>query len=628
MLDRMRSFASTWPARILIGALIVGLSVWGISNVFVNLGSNTVAWVGDQEISTRDFERALRGQLNAYAARFGTVPTVEEAIAQGVPTVVLQQLGASALVEGLASDFGMGASETRIADVVAEDPAFSNVMGGFDRQRFNDVLRQNGWTEAEYLAAQAGVVQRRQLVDALFRGLPAPATMREIVNRYQSDTRTLEYFTLSFTSVGPVPDPTDAELQGYLEANQARYRTRETRTIRLLTLTPETYAARLEITDTDLLAEYERTAARFITPPTRTVSTLDLPSGTVEAQFTVGGSGGMSFDTLVAEVGLADAIEPLGTLARADMTDAALAEAAFGLEAGQYTVIDGANGKRAVYVSAADPGGQQPFDAVRDRVRDALALARARDAMPELIDQIEEMRAALVSIDDIAGQFGLAVTAAAVTGDGGGLDSVPDLPEDARARVAQAAFQATPDRLIPAIPLSADSTVWFDLVAVEQARDQTLAEARDALVEDWTTERTDELLAERAEALAERIRQGEPIAEVAGTVGAFAQVSAPIGRGGDGAFIGQNVAGHAFDGGVGHAGSARNAESEYIVFEVADIQPADTGGTDDEVSANLTEALSQTAYTQFLAAIETDSGRLRVNQQVLQDLLNGVLGTQ
>lgn len=624
MLDRMRAFASTWPARILIVALMVGLAFWGISNVFVNLGSTTVATVGGQEISTRQFERALRAQLNAYADRVGALPSLDQAIAQGIPSSVLQQLAATAAMEGLATDFGMGASDARIADQVAKDPGFLNVMGGFDRQRFNEVLRQNGWTEAEYLGAQAGVVQRQQLVEALFRGLPAPATMQDIVRRYQSDTRTLEYFTLSFTNVGPIPDPTDGELQNHLEANQSRYRTAESRTVRVLALTPETYAASLEITDTDLLAEYERTAAQFVAPARRTVSTLDLPAG-VEAQFAVGASGGMDFQALVNQTGLADAVRSLGTLTRAEMTDAALAEAAFGLQAGEFAVIDGAGGKRAVYVSAADPGGQLPFEAAKDQLREKLALQKARDAMPDMIDQIEEMRAALVSIDDIAGQFGLSATPSVVTRDGGGLDAVPGLPEDARGRVAQSVFQATEGRLAAAIPLSADSTVWFDLVSVQAARDQTLAEARDAVVRDWTAERTDELLAARAAELADRLDQGEAIDVVASQVGAFPQVSTPIGRAGDGTFIGQNVAQAAFEGGVGYAGSARNAEGEYVVFQVDDIQAADTTGTDQEVASTLADVLSQSAYTQFIAAIETDAG-LGVNQQALQDVMNGVLG--
>jgi len=630
MLDRMRAFASTWPARILIVALMVGLAFWGISNVFVNLGSTTVANVGGQEISTRQFERDLRAQLNAYADRTGSLPTLEQALAQGIPGQVLQQLAASAAIEGLAADFGMGASDARIADLVARDPGFSSVMGGFDRQRFTDVLRQNGWTEAEYLDAQAKVAQRRQLVEALFRGLPAPTTMQDIVRRYQADTRTLDYFTLSFTSVGPIPDPGDAELQNYLEANPSRYRTEETRTIRVLALTPQTYAASLRITDTDLLADYERTAASYVAPATRTVSTVDLPSAGVEAQFNVGASGGMAFQTLLNQTGLADAVRSLGTLTRAEMTDDALAEAAFNMQAGDFAVIDGTNGtggKRAVYVSAADPGGQLPFDAVKDQVRDKLALEKARDAMPDVIDQIEESRAAMVSIDDIAGQFGLTATQAMVTGDGGGLEAVPGLPEDARARVAQAAFQATEGRLAAAIPLSADATVWFDLISVQAARDQTLAEARDAVLEDWTAERTDELLAARASDLADRVDQGEAIGAVAAEVGAFPQVSSPIGRGGDGTFIGQTVAQAAFEGGLDHAGSARNAEGEYIVFQVADIQPADTTGAADDVASTLADVLAQSAYARFVAAVEADAG-MGVNQQALQDVMTALLGTQ
>ncbi|MEX0860214.1 MAG: SurA N-terminal domain-containing protein, partial [Cucumibacter sp.] len=180
----MRAFASTFVARILIGVLIVGLSVWGISNVFVNLASTTVGRVGDQEISSREFQRAYISQVNAYAQQTGVVPTTEEARNLGIPAAVIQQLAASAALDGLAEGSGMGASETLIARKVAEDPNFSGAIGGFDAERFNSLLRQNGWTEAEYLGEQAGAVRREQLAQSLFIGLPPPQAMQHLVRRY------------------------------------------------------------------------------------------------------------------------------------------------------------------------------------------------------------------------------------------------------------------------------------------------------------------------------------------------------------------------------------------------------------------------------------------------------------
>ncbi|HUV32001.1 MAG TPA: peptidylprolyl isomerase [Devosiaceae bacterium] len=623
MLDRMRSFATTWPARILIGLLIAGLSVFGISNVFTNLGSDTVGNVGSQEISTRDFQRAYLAQVDSYASQAGFVPTVEEAISLGIPSQVLQQLAATAALDGLAGDFGLGASEAQVAEAISQDPNLRGLMGGFDRQRFTDALRQSGWTEAEYLDSQSRAVSRRQLGVALFDGLTAPRTMFEIAERYQSDKRTIEYFSVNFTAIDAIADPTDAELQAYLDANQANYVTTETRSIRALVLTPEVYARTLDIDEADLAAEYQRTAAQYFEPATRTVRVLALPAAATVTWFKLGLSNNKSFDTLLEETGLGEAVVDLGTVTREQIADPAVAETAFALDAGEY----GLAGESAVFVTAADPGGQQPFEAVRDQVHDQLGIARARDAMADIIDQIEERRAALSPIGDIAASFGLAATDATTDPAGDGLEALADLPAEARATLASAAFAADPDRLIPSIPLSANSTIWFDVTGSDPARSLTLEEAREQLVADWTADKTETALRARADELAARIQTGELHADVAIEIGGIPQVSAPIGRDGDSLSIGPNVARQAFAGGVGHVGAARNGDGEYMVFVVTDVQPAAIADAQEDWLPTFGQAIAQSVYSQFIVGLQADAG-LRINQQVLQDLLTNTLGTQ
>ncbi|MEX0859927.1 MAG: hypothetical protein WD017_03210, partial [Cucumibacter sp.] len=259
--------------------------------------------------------------------------------------------------------------------------------------------------------------------------------------------------------------------------------------------------------------------------------------------------------------------------------------------------------------------------------RAELALDRARDGMSEVIDQIEEARAALTPIADIAGRYGLTVAQATVDRTGGGLETVEALPEGARPQVAVAVFAADPDRLIPSIPLGSSATVWFDIVGADPARDLSLDEAREGLVAGWSAEKTEAALRVRAEELAARVVGGEPIADVAFELGAFSQISSPIGRGGDGLSISPSVAEQAFAGGLGHAGSARSAEGDYMVFSVTDIQPADPLGGDPGIEAALADALSQSVYGQFIARLVGDAG-LRINDQVLNDILTNVIGTQ
>ena len=67
MLNLMRRFATTLVGKILGGLLLIGMAGFGISNVILDLGSTTLARVGNEDITTTQFSRAYQQQLNQFA---------------------------------------------------------------------------------------------------------------------------------------------------------------------------------------------------------------------------------------------------------------------------------------------------------------------------------------------------------------------------------------------------------------------------------------------------------------------------------------------------------------------------------------------------------------------------------
>src|SRR5690606_20698682 len=196
------------------------------------------------------------------------------------------------------------------------------------------------------------------------------------------------------------------------------------------------------ITDDEIAAEYERTKDSRTRPERRHIRQVPLTTEQ-EAQFETGKAAGRTFDELLAEAGLT--ATDLGTLARSEVTDAQLAEAAFGLADGGFAIIPGIGGKRAVTATVTAPGGAVPLDEVREQIRESLALARARNDLIDILDQIEELRAAFRPLPEIAERYGLTLHTLDVTASGAELASVADLAEGDRARVAQAVFTASQD---------------------------------------------------------------------------------------------------------------------------------------------------------------------------------------
>ena len=617
MLDNLRRMGRTWFGKLLGAFLLVGLAGFGISNVLLDFGSNNVASVGEADITAVEFQRAYNDDVNRAAQRLGQVPSPQDALAMGIPSATLQRLASDAALNQLGLRMGIGVSDARLSQMLREDPTFAGTLGQFDPESFSQILRRTGYTESEYFSLQTKAARRQQIASALFADAAVPDAAEELLSRFTGDTRTIEYFVMNALSVPSVAQPTEAELAAYLEENQEQFRTEAQRTADILVLTPETLADTLEVTDAQVEEEYERTRESRIAPERRTIAWAPLATEEAQTLFAEGLANGRSFDELVAEAGVS--VTELGTLSRADITDAALAAAAFDLEAGAFTIIPGIGGQRAVTVTEIDEGGAATLEDVREDIRRSLALTQARDQYLDVLDQIEELRAAFQPLADIGERFGLPVQQVTLTEAGTALQDVATIAPENRARVATAIFAADEEGLDPTIVISANNNIWFDVTGIEPARDRTLDDVRDEVEPALLDARTADALEVAVAEAVERIEGGEPLADVAASVNQFPRTSQPLTREGDGTpELNRSVAAAVFGGGPGHIGSAVNGDGDYVVFEVAEVTPATE--TAPDAQAYLEETIQQSLYSDFVTGLRETAG-VTVNQQTLNQLL-------
>ncbi|SFZ82165.1 peptidyl-prolyl cis-trans isomerase D [Devosia enhydra] len=623
MLDSLRNLGRTFIGKVLVALLILGTASFGISNVIFDLGGNTVARVGDADISAREFQRSYNAQLNQYAQQTGRVPTPAEAESLGIPSVVLMRLGADTALARLGQTYGLGVSDSRLGQMVRQDPSFAGAVGQFDRASFVRVLQQSGFTEAEYFELQAQAARRQQLSAAFLADYSLPETAMQLVGRYAGDTRTIDYFVLGDESLLPPAEPTEEELAAYLTENQSRFRTVETRTAQIMILSPQSLADGIDITEEAIAAEFERTRDQRAASERRTIQQVVLNTDALRSAFEEGLAAGRSFDDLVDETG-ASVIE-LGTLARSEVADPNLAREAFALDPSTFAIIPGIGGRRAINVTAIESGSTATLDETRDPIRQSLALAEARRQQTQVLDQIEEFRAALRPLPEIAERFGLTVETVDVSATGAGLEGIEELPAGGSQLVATALFAAVEGRLAPGVALGSNAHAWFDLEAIEPARDQTLDEVRDAVVAAITAERTAAALAEQVDTVVARLDGGEDFANVAISLNQFPELSPPLGRNGDGsAVLTTEVAEAVFSGGIGHSGAARNANGDYVIFKVVDVVPAPEGSA-ERVRDFLQTSARNALYAEFVSGLRDTAG-LRINQQALTNLLATATG--
>lgn len=607
MLELLRRGARTWVAKALLILLVASFAVWGVSSSIATGSSNSVVTVGDVSVSPTDFRLAYERQVATYSRRFGTRLTSEQARALGVENDVYAELVAGASLDQLSRDMSLGLSEGRLAQLIADDPAFKGPNGQFDRLAFSSILRNAGLREDDYINNRSQVAVRSQVVEAVTDGYEAPQVLTEALRQYRNETRAVEYLLLTNANIEPVKAPTDDVLATWFEENKQRYRAPEFRKVTYVKLEAKDIADPASITDEAVREDYERGKDKYRTPETRTIEQLTFANRAAADAAATKLSSGTSFDELVTAEGKTATDVLLGDFTRERVPDQKLAEAAFAIPAdgGTSPVVDGAFGPVILRVSNIRPETTKSFDDVKDELREELALAQASEDLLNVHDRFEDTRASGASLADAANQNRLkAVTLEAVdaTGQDQNGEEILGIPE--QTTLLAEAFKT--DVGVEAAPVNygRDGFIWFEVQDIMPDRDRTLDEVKERVTADWTAEKQSEALKAKAEELAERIRKGATMATIAEELGLAVETKAGINRASEDAVLSPTAIAAAFGGPVRHVANAAGVGGEgQILLQVTEVNPEAT-----------TDALSNA--DQQIAAVARLSGDDILDQMV------------
>ena len=189
MLKRMREGGAYFIKGVMLVIVVAFIGtifvVWGVKSTPGDLARRgVVATVAGIDISTDDYQQALRQQMEVYKQLFGDKFDEKILESMNVKQQVVDQLIRRILVLQYAERLGIGVSPEEMAGEIRRIPAFAG-SAGFSRKRYLEVLRANGLTPERF---EAGM--RRDLIERKLENL-----IREAVKL--SDTETREAFQQS-----------------------------------------------------------------------------------------------------------------------------------------------------------------------------------------------------------------------------------------------------------------------------------------------------------------------------------------------------------------------------------------------------------------------------------------------
>ncbi len=632
MLEGMRKVSQGWAGRIFMGLIMLFISlsflVWGVGDIFRGFGSGKVAEVGKTEISSDAFRAAYQTQLQALQRQARRSITNDQARAMGLDRQVLNRLISEAILDDRARELGLALSEQEVGKSIINDPAFAGPNGKFDVTRFRDLLRDNGYTEQTFAREQSRSALRQEIVEALVGKLNTPTALLEAVHRYRAETRAVEYFDFGASAAGEIPAPSEQDIQTLFEARKASFRAPEYRKVVYLAVTPAALAKPENVSDADAKALYERVKGqRFGAAEKRELEQVVFADEKAAADALAKVKAGTSLADVAKEANLE--VAALGTVAKTDLFDKAIADAGFSLtQGGVSEPVKGQFGWALVRVGSISPESVKPFEEVAADLKRDIATERARKTAMELRDKIEDERTSGKALADAAKSLDLStnlIESVDATGRNPSGATV-DMPE--RDALLRAVFASDIGADNDVLSSREGGFVWFEILSIDPARERRLDEVKDQVIATWKDDEIAKRLTDKAVEIVAMIKAGQSMEDAAKAAGVELKRDDKVRRS-EPSSLPQGAVVRIFGLPVGDIASAAGEGQSRIVFKILDsVTPPMEADSDvmKSLGDQLRTALTEDLVTQYLAALQSHTG-VRINEAAVRAIVGGDTGS-
>ena len=620
MLKSMRSSAKSAPMKIFLVMLAIGFAMWGIDDVFRNVGSNDAAIkAGDYEISAleaaQDFDRTRRAYLPGA--------NNAEAIGQGLLGDVLNGLARRAVYAAEAERLGLTVTREMEKEYIASEPAFKDQNGQFNLLRFQDALNRAGLNEESYIEYIRQDLNSGQLLSAMLPGISYSDSLSERIGQWRLERRVIDYVTIKVDVKG-APVPSDAELDAWYADNKDIYKSPDLRAVTALVLSPEALLASVTVDDAEIRTAYDNQIDQYRDPERRTLRQMIFADDAKAQDAASAIKGGENFNN-VAETALALSEDDtlLGALTRDDLTEE-LAEPSFNAGAGELIgPIKTALGSHLILVEEITPEQVVSFDNVSKDIEENLKREKAIDLVYQRVGALEDSLASGANFEETAKSTGAElVQINGLDRSGNDIDGQPIDGIAGDTKFRQSVWTATIGEVGLVEETNADTFFVLRVDREDASAERPLADVKDRVVADMRRENAMTTARDQAEGMV----SDQDLAKSAKAAGLSVATSPAMRR--DGVNFDHTaarlIATKAFGLDPNVLDYIETGE-EVVVLRVTDVQAADA-----EALAEETERLKASLSANLATSIEgiignglVDIHSLSINAGAVQALLVG-----
>lgn len=404
MLDLLRRNASGPFGLTLIILLVLAFSVWGIGDIFRNYDVGTLARIGDREVDSQEFLFRYNREINRISNELERFVSNEEARDSGIDIQILTNLLVEKTLNSSADKMKLRPSDKSLTERLKNTNSFRNAFNQFDKNVFNQVLRQNGINEDLFFTMERDSIAQAQIYRALFENLNISKEFSNLIHRFQNEDRSVEYIVLN-TNTENVDsyEINNQELLNYYNNNKDNYKSESKRDFTLLTLLKAEISSLIEVQEDIIKEIYENNVSDYETPEKRTYYVIPFNSSEEVNLALSNFKENTDVNNIIVSRGLSLEDVLQSSLSLEEGLNDAISNKAFEVDKNILAgPVQGPFGPTLIYVTKIESSLKKTFLEVKEKIEQDYKSEETQDKIYEIYNIIEDQRAAGLTFEEIA----------------------------------------------------------------------------------------------------------------------------------------------------------------------------------------------------------------------------------
>ena len=377
---------------------------FGIQDVLRSSGTNEVATFGNQKISSNDYVRMIQQETQSLSQRFGTQLSFSQAQSLGVAQVALQKLISSAILDQAVEDLGFSQSDNILKKSIQKNPAFSDIAGRFDPQKYKDVLLNVNLEANDYEEILRKELSRNLLLNLTSTEITMDDKTSKLIEAYLLEERVSDVIILTKDDLdsGSI-NISLQETKDFYQKNKSLFMQQETKKISYIYLSPQAIVENQDVTAQEIEMTFLAQKDSINSPEKRDVDQLFFTDEKLsQTALSSEGNKLRSFEKELRARGLTNDDVSLGEVIKSDLAVSAQ-QAVFSTPESSVVGPFKTELGMAIYrVNKIIPAVTKTVTDVYETIKNDIALEKASTKLNELVNRTNNEIAAGSTLEDIA----------------------------------------------------------------------------------------------------------------------------------------------------------------------------------------------------------------------------------